>query len=88
MFSLEEKNKFLHGDAMRGFGYDIANSYKLTDNEKSKLIKAVEDWLFRDIPFSTTEKNLLWKVRKEYHINNSVLTHIAEPASWYDRIFL
>lgn len=82
----EQKNRFLGVDIMRGIGFDIANFQKLTNSQKRELIIACEDFIFRKKPFTTEQKNLLWRVRKEYHIRNSNLYYEAEPATWADRL--
>lgn len=82
----EQKNRLLCGDIMGGIGYDIANFSKLTDSQKRKLITACEEFIFHEKPFTTEQKNLLWRVRKEYHIRNSSLYYEAESATWADRL--
>ena len=63
--------------AMRGFGFDIANSENLSVAQKNELIKSVHRWLFDDREFTTRDKGLLFRVRNEYHISNSRLYDIA-----------
>lgn len=71
---------------MNGVGYDIANSDNLSECEKEHLIRSCENYAFKGESFSQLDKNLLWKVRKCYHIRQMGLFHIAEPASFIDRL--
>ena len=70
---------------MGGVGYDIANSNYLTEGEKEHLIRSCENYAFKGKSFSKLDKNLLWKVRKCYHIQQMGLDAIAEPATIIDR---
>lgn len=63
---------------MRGVGFDIANSVRLSEKQKNELIKACEDYYYRDRPFNNYEKTLLYQVRDEHHIRNSGLYKLAE----------
>lgn len=63
---------------MRGVGFDIANSVRLSDKQKKELIKACEDYYYRDRDFNNYEKTLLYQVRDEYHILNSGLYKLAK----------
>ena len=65
-------------DIMLGVGFDIARSVRLSDKQKNELIKACEDYYYRDRPFNKYEKTLLYQVRDEYHIRNSGLYKLAE----------
>lgn len=71
---------------MGGVGYDIANSDNLSECEKEHLIQSCENYAFNGSTFSQLDKNLLWKVRKCYHIRQMGLSQIAEPASFMDRL--
>lgn len=63
--------------AMRGFGFDIANSENLSEDQKNELIKSVHGWLFSAREFTSRDMGLLFRVRNEYHIRNSRLYYIA-----------
>lgn len=63
---------------MRGVGFDIANSVRLSEKQKIELIKACEDYYYRDRAFNNYERTLLYQVRDEYHIRNSGLYKLAE----------
>jgi len=77
---------FAKQHVMRGVGFDIANSKRLNENEKSELIKACEALFFSNIPLQQCHKHLLWKVRKKYHIMLCGLDSQAEPSSFIDKI--
>lgn len=63
--------------AMRGFGFDLANSENLSEDQKNELIKSVHGWLFSAREFTSRDIGLLFRVRNEYHIRNSGLYYIA-----------
>lgn len=63
--------------AMRDFGFDIANSENLSEDQKNELIKSVHGWLFSAREFTSRDMGLLFRVRNEYHIRNSGLYYIA-----------
>lgn len=65
-------------DIMLGVGFDIVRSVRLSDKQKNELIKACEDYYYRDRPFNNYEKTLLYQVRDEHHIRNSGLYKLAE----------
>ena len=82
--SAEELERIMNFN-MGGVGYDIANSNYLTEGEKEHLIRSCENYAFKGKSFSKLDKNLLWKVRKCYHIQQMGLDAIAEPATIIDR---
>ena len=69
---------FMIETSMRGVGFDIARSVRLSDKQKNELIKACEDYYYRDRAFNNYEKTLLYQVRDEYHIRNYGLYKLAE----------
>lgn len=73
-------------DVMRGVGFDIANAIQLSTSEKNKLIKGCEDYYYKNIPLSEQDKNLLWRVRKKYHIELYGLSEFAIPKNIIDKI--
>lgn len=82
----ELENAFANQSIMRGIGFDISNSNSLKSDEKDELIRACERLLYYGIPLQKCHKNLLWKVRKEYHIVLSGLDSQAEPSSFWDKL--
>ncbi|WP_444375340.1 hypothetical protein [Prevotella sp.] len=46
---------------MRGVGFDIANSVRLSEKQKIELIKACEDYYYRDRAFNNYERTLLYQ---------------------------
>lgn len=55
-------------DSMRGVEFDIANSVRLTYNQKKELIRACEDYFYNYVTFNDNHTSLLYRVRKEYRI--------------------
>lgn len=82
----EQRKRLLYVDAMRGLGFDIANSNKIPENEKNSLISAVEEWLFHDGTFTRRQRGLLYRIRNEHHIFNSSLYSECEPETWLDKL--
>ena len=85
-FTEEEIRRFLYPDAMRGIGFDIANSRKIPQDEKDSLIKAVEEWWLHNGTFSNRQRSLLYRIRNEYHISNSSLRNECKPDGLLDKI--
>lgn len=84
--SEEVMRRLRMGDVMRGVGYDIANSPKIPEDEKMPLIRACESYFIANTSFTTRQRSLLYRIRKEYHIRQSGLCSEAKPASFWDEI--
>lgn len=77
------KQQMCH-NSMKGVGFDIAHSVRLTYNQKKELIRACENFFYNDVPFNDNHKSLLYRVRKEYHIVLTGLSEMAKPKGLLD----
>lgn len=75
-------------NVMRGVGFDIANAIQLSTSEKNALIKGCEDYYYKNIPLSEQNKNLLWRVRKKYHIQLYGLSELAIPKTLLIKLYI
>lgn len=82
---IEEKRQAVEHN-MRHWGYVIAVSDKIPDEEKDDLIAAVRDFAMSDKPFSIRQRSLLYRIRNERWIRNSCLYDEAQPESFLDRL--